>query len=248
MSDRLSVTVPASQKVDVHVHLTMSVPSPETLDCYYANHRKMVDYVILTLNDKDWSHQKTEGKLSLFSRYPKDSKFVQTKTVVKMDVPKQAMIDIMTYGKVYTLETSPQGPIPPQEIYAIYDPKDEYETVLYYMATQSPAFMVAPREFLLLRRTYTIDGKRVFAQMSIDNDQIKPPQKGFVRATIMGQAFVIDDDPDRPGCSIMTAFNHVNPGGKIPAWAVNVSVKNQVDGLKFVSEKAESYWHTKNKT
>ena len=220
----------------------MSSPSAEQLASYCAEHERKVAYIMDSLSQDNWTRQKTDGNLTVFSRSVDDSKFIQTKTVVKMDVPKDAMIDVMTYGRVYTLETCPQGPIPPQEIFAICDTKDDHETILYFMAMESPAFMVAPREFLLLRRTYSFGEKRVFAQMSIDNDQIKPKRKGFVRGTILGQAFVVEDDTEHAGHSIMTVFSHVDPGGSVPAWAVNFSVKNQMDGLKFIANKAESYW------
>lgn len=216
----------------------------ELIDQYNANHEKMVDYVMKALTENDWNLQKTDGNFTLYFRDVPDSKFIQTKTVISLPVPSEAMIDVYTYGKVYTLETCPQGPIPPQEIYAIYDPKDEHQSVLYFMAMESPAIMVAPREFLLYRRTYFHEGgKQVFAQMSIENESIKPLRKDFVRGTIMAQAFIMESDPEDANKMIMTVFSHVNPGGKLPAWAVNFSVKNQLDGLKFVADKAVEYWN-----
>jgi hypothetical protein len=188
-----------------------------------------------------WSFQKQSGPISLYFRYVSDSPFVQTKTVVSLPVPKEAMIDIMTYGRIYTLETTPQGPIPPQAIFAIYDGGDENQTVLYFMAMEAPAFMVAPREFLLFRRTYARDGETIFMQMSVENEEIKPQRKGFVRGTIYGPAFVIGDGEEE-GRSRMTVFSHVNPGGRLPVWAVNYSVRNQLDGIKYITEQAVVHW------
>lgn len=218
----------------------------ELIQQYNAAHQKMVDYVLKALDEDNWQFQKQDGDFKLYFRDVPDSKFIQTKTVITLPLPKEAMIDVYTYGKVYTLETCPQGPIPPQEIYALYDPKDEHQSILYYMATEPPAIMVAGREFLLYRRTYFHEGgKQVFAQMSIENESIKPTNKTFVRGTIMGQAFVIESDPQDHNKMIMTVFSHVNPGGKLPAWAVNFSVKNQLDGLKYVAQQASEYWKKK---
>jgi len=210
------------------------------IDEYVSRHEAKLSEIMSALSDPSWTFQKQTGSISLFFRYVPESPFVQTKTVVSLPVPKDAMVDVMTYGKVYTLETTPQGPIPPQEIYPIYDPKDENQTILYFMAMVSPAFMVAPREFLLFRRTYFQDRRTIFMQMSVGNADIKPERNGFVRGTIYGQAFVIEDGD--PGKSVMTVFSHVNPGGSLPTWAVNYSVKNQLDGIQYITEQAVLYW------
>jgi hypothetical protein len=212
----------------------------DLLSEYISEHERKFAEIITALESDSWSPQKTEQSIAQFSRYVTDSPFVQTKTIVSLPVPKDAMVDVMTYGRVYTLETTPQGPIAPREIFAIYDGKDDNQTIVYFMAMESPAFMVSPREFLLLRRKYVRDGKTIFMQMSIDNSEIKPERRGFVRGTIHGQAFVIEDAEN--GNSRMTVFSHVNPGGSLPTWAVNYSVKNQLDGLQYISEQAVLYW------
>jgi hypothetical protein len=208
------------------------------IDEYISDHEQKLSEILAALSDTNWTFQKRDKSFSLFFRTVEGSPFVQTKTVVSLSVPKEAM----TYGRLYTLATTPQGPIPPQEIYAIYEPKDENQTIIYFMAMASPAFMVSPREFLLLRRTYVQNGKTIFMQMSIDNSDIKPERKDFVRGTIIGQAFVIENDPDVTSKSIMTVFSHVNPGGSLPVWAVNYSVKNQLDGVQYISDQAVLHW------
>ena len=106
----------------------------------------------------------------------------------------------------------------------------------------SPFFMVTPREFMLYRRTYFENGKTIFVQMSIDNEDIKPQRKEYVRGFISGQGFVIEDDTEDKNQCILTVFSHVNPGGSLPSWAVNYSVKNQLDGIKYITNEAVKYY------
>jgi hypothetical protein len=216
------------------------LPAGLLSDCV-SRHESTLSAILASLSDGPWSFQRQSGPISLYFRHVADSPFVQTKTVVSLPVPKEAMIDVMTYGRVYTLETTPQGPIPPDEIYALYDGGDDHETVLYFMAMAPPAPLVAPREFLLLRRTCARDGATVFVQMSVESDELKPRRKGFVRGTIHGQAFVIRGGGDGATAE-MTVFSHVDPGGRLPVWAVNYSVKNQLDGIRCITEQAVARW------
>ncbi|KAH0790396.1 phosphatidylcholine transfer protein-like [Histomonas meleagridis] len=219
----------------------------ELINQYNEAHVAEKDYILRSLSENNWEKQKEEGNITLYSRSVPGSSFIETKTVILVDAPAQAMIDTMTYDKVFSLEETPQGPIPPEEIYALYDPKDENQSIIYFMAMKSPAFLVAPREMLLYRRTYFEGGKTIFMQMSIDNEDLKPQRKSHVRTIISGQAFVIEADPENKERCIMTVFSHVNPGGSLPAWAVNYSVKNQLDGVKTITGEAVKYYQrTKN--
>jgi hypothetical protein len=220
-----------------------SIPA-DLISQYLSAHEHKLSEILSSLDSDSWTYQKTDSSYTHIVRYSPDSSFVQTKTVISLPVPKEALIDVFTYGRVYTLETTPQGPIAPAEIFALWDGKDVNQTILYFMAMQSPAFMVWPREFLLLRRTYVRGEKTVFMQMSIDNADIRPERKGFVRGTIYGQAFVIEEDEE--GKARMTVFSHVNPGGSLPVWAVNYSVKNQIDGLQYITQQAVMRWKEKH--
>ncbi|OHS98274.1 hypothetical protein TRFO_35338 [Tritrichomonas foetus] len=227
--------------------------SNELIEKYNQIHEEKLQYILSSLSseqDSTWTFQKSVKNMDLFFRSAKDSSIVETKTIVSLSVPKEAMIDVMTYGKVFTLETTPQGPIPPQEIFALHESHDDKDSIIYFMAMEAPAILVAPREFLLYRRTYRIDGKTIFMQMSIENEDLKPQRKDFVRGTIFGQAFVIEDDKN---CdkqengeykkAKMTVFSHVNPGGRLPSFAINFSVKNQIDGLETITSAAVDHYN-----
>ena len=214
----------------------------ELIEQYNKMHVEKKNYIIHSIEESNWVLQKQEENIKLYFRSIDGSKFIETKTVVNVKAPAQCMVDIMTTGKVYKLEDTPQGPIPPREIYMIYDAHDENQSYIYFMAMESPFFMVTPREFMLYRRTYFENGKTIFVQMSIDNEDIKPQRKEYVRGFISEQRFVIEEDTEDKNQCILTVFSHVNPGGSLPSWAVNYSVKNQLDGIKYITNEVVKYY------
>lgn len=218
--------------------------SQSTIEEYNRKHEANLKKIEGEMHSKSWNFQKRDGNMELYNKYLPDNPMIQTLTIINLPIPKEAMIDVMTYDKVYTLQDTPQGPIPPKEIYALYYNRETQDT-LYYMQMERPMKFVAERSFFVYRRRYVRNDCTIFMQMSIDNDNICPQVEGVVRGTIYGQAFEIKDGQKENTC-VMTVYNHCTPGGSLPAFAVNASVKNQVDGLKYITQAAIEYWNKKN--
>lgn len=68
-------------------------------------------------------------------------------------------------------------------------------------------------------------------------NDLLPPQRGFVRATLMISGYVIEAVPGRPHCARVTMCAHSDLGGQLPSSLINaLSVNAPIKILTAISE------------
>jgi hypothetical protein len=113
---------------------------------------------------------------------------------------------------------------------------DQFESSIFYLALESPGLMISPRDFVLSRFLFRIsDDRLVYFHISIDNAQLAPPNKDFVRGEMLFQGYVIDKLAD--GNVKLTFLAQADPKGSIPAWAYNSTAMKQGYVAKAIRKK-----------
>jgi hypothetical protein len=74
---------------------------------------------------------------------------------------------------------------------------------------------------LLYRRKYPYNGGFLYLHVSIDNEELKPLDKNYVRGKMFFEADVAFPDPANPGAIRLVFMTHADPLGSIPAWVYN---------------------------
>ena len=219
---------------------------PALLEEYSKDNETKMDEMLESIEGATWDVVKDDPDTKVWSRYTTGecSDVIVTKTILHIMAPQEAMIDVMTMHKLFTPETMPQGPLPPEEMFAIYENMDSpHQDLIYFSQMKRPMPFVAPREFLSFRRKYMRGDKTIFFQRSVWNEDLKPQREGYVRGNFVGQLFAIEADPADPKKSFMTIVSHINPGGNLPTFAVNYSMKNQLEGVSMLRQIATDHYH-----
>ena len=109
---------------------------------------------------------------------------------------------------------------------------------ILYMIIKPPVFFITPREIVQQRKiwkNFPTTNSHIMHFISVDNPAC-PVNKKYVRAKTIISGYYIQDDPNRPGCSILGSLSQTDVGGKIPVGIINKfaakSSKNWVDNLK----------------
>ena len=206
----------------------MAGVAPELLAQYNAEHEQKLNELVNLVDSPEWVLHEDKPEISIFYRNDPNSSYCQAKGVVKIPVTLETV-----FNKLKTIQKiDPSMPAEKRdgihERYSFNEIEgDEHLSCFLYVGLESPKFMVAPREFLMYRRHYFVEGKHIFLHMSIENDSIKQPVNGFVRAKMLLQGYVAEVDSEDPSTTKLSFIAHADPCGCVPAIVYNQTVTNQ---------------------
>jgi len=203
----------------------MSVVSPDLLAQYNAVHEETLTRLLSLVNDPSWKQFDVKPDITIYTRADPNSSYNMAKGVVSIPVPVEVV-----YNKLKTVpKIDPSMPADvrdgTKEKYQFAEiPGDEHDSCFMYVGLESPSAMVTAREFLMYRRHYFVENKHIFLHVSVENDELKAPAKGYVRGKMIMQGYVIEEES---GNTRLTFIAHADPAGWIPAMVYNSSVSNQ---------------------
>ena len=184
------------------------------------------------IDSPDWKKDKEEPDVTFYSRNVAGSKFLMIKAVSVIPKPYDVVVDHMC--RLDDIE--PEMPasfrdgIHQRHLYL--KEENKWNDGFFYLALETTTRLVSPRDFLLYRKHYVEDGKDYFSQVSIVNDAIKPEVKGFVRAKILTQCYVLEKTE---GDAVkLTFIVHADPSGSVPALVYNAIASNQGNSVKKI--------------
>jgi hypothetical protein len=108
------------------------------------------------------------------------------------------------------------------------------EGALVYSYMNPKTKIITPRDFLIFRRKYESDGRVVQLAASIEDDQLKPPVKGFIRGVMTFQASIFEKVDE--GKTKVTFLGHFDPNDSISTFLLNTMAKRQGEMMKKVKQ------------
>ena len=108
---------------------------------------------------------------------------------------------------------------------------------ILYMIIKSPVFFISDRDFIQQRKVwknFPTDKSHMLHFISVETPEC-PVTKKYVRAETIISGYYIQDDPDKPGHSILGILSQTDIKGSIPIYLVNKfapgSTKNWIKSL-----------------
>ena len=213
----------------------MSEPTPEQIQQFDAASEKALENVKEALNATDWKELKRDGDTIFYSRSVPSSSFSMIKSETTISLP----FDVVA-KELYTCpDIKPEQPANERDgviertLYPVCGDRT-YDEGLLYLALESPSKLVSPRDFVMYRKHYLIDGVHYFTQCSVDSN-IREENKKYVRGSILFQSFVVDNDPNSDAVRVRFVV-HADPKGKIPALIYNAVASSQGYAVKKLKD------------
>lgn len=214
----------------------MSKPAlPEISDADYAKYEEAAAGCLArvkeVIDSADWKKDKEEPDVTFYSRSAPGSKFLMIKAVSLIPKPYDVVVNHLCGMD----DIEPSMPADKRDgthqRHLFVKEANKWNDGFLYMALETTSRLVSPRDFLMYRKHFAEDGKDYFSQVSIVNDAIKPEVKGFVRAQILTQCFVIEQAGDNVK---LTFIVHADPAGSVPAMIYNTIACNQGNCVKKI--------------
>ena len=199
---------------------------------YLELHEKRLHEMLEYLN-KDWKLSKEEPTIKFYTATSPGSSFSMVKSIVYVNGKAEETAKILDDVSTIDDKTPKEIADGTKERYLFGGVEGGARYL--YMALESGSRFVSDREFLLLRKRYDLEDKKVWLCVSIDNTELKPVGKGNVRGNMTFQAYILDKDPanneDR-----LTFIVHADPCGSIPAMIYNSVATNQGNGARKIRD------------
>ncbi|EAX90640.1 hypothetical protein TVAG_041150 [Trichomonas vaginalis G3] len=200
---------------------------------YLDLHEKRLHEMLEVIEKAQWKLSKEEPTIKFYtSSYP-GSSFSMVKSVVYVNGKADEAIKILDQVPTIDANTPKELADGAKERYLFGGVEGGARYL--YMSLDSGSRFVSDREFLLLRKRYDLEDKKVWLCVSIDNTELKPVAKGNVRGNMTFQAYILDKDPAN-GEDRLTFVVHADPCGSIPAVLYNSVAVNQGNGAKRIRD------------
>jgi len=159
--------------------------TPEDLAKYEAASRKCLEDTKAMLDAPDWKEKKKDRGVVFCTRSVPGSRFNAVKSVTMVPRSMRAVVDNLS-------EMAELEPDMPADVrdgahqrHMHVTAPNSFNDGYVYIALETPTRIVSPRDFLLRRQHFEEGGTHYFTQISIVNDAIQAPVKGFVRGVMM---------------------------------------------------------------
>jgi hypothetical protein len=195
--------------------------------------------ILTLLNDPSWKEAKREPEIVFFTRSDPASAFSQLKSIVSIPAPIEAVLEALRPIETVDAKTPKADRHGLQERRVIAGPlDDEHESTVFYIALDPPGPLISPRDFLLSRYLFRLEGGRyAYLHLSIDNEALVPANSKYVRGEMLFQGYLVENDAENPGNVKLTFFVHADPKGSLAAWAYNSVVTGQGYSAKGIKKK-----------
>jgi len=199
--------------------------------------QKFKDEASKESKEEGWVTQVDKTGLKILTKQTKDTPINMLKVVAELSLPCETIYNVLhdpNYRKTWD-ENMLEG--------KLIEQLDPFNDVGYY-ALKSPIFAVSHRDFCNQRSWWTAADRSeyVIFNHSVPHPDC-PEKKGFVRGTSILTGYWLRPVKDNH-CS-MVYMTQTDPGGWIPAWAVNQTLTTLgprvIDNLGKVSEKYHTW-------
>ena len=210
-------------------------PTPEKLAEYSKLHDAAVEKVLSIADASDWTLEKEDKDIVFYKRFESSSPFAQIKSVVtipdsSLEEVKKALEPILHIDEK-TPDNQRHGLDISREIAG-----NTSDYNIFYIATTSPGPMISGRDFVFYRKEVEKDGKLIYINVSVPDDDIVPPTSKYVRGVMSFQGYIAQLEADGKTVKLQF-FVHADPKGKVPSWAYNKVVTSQGYAAKGIRSK-----------
>ena len=210
-------------------------PTPEKLAEYSKLHDAAVEKVLSIADASDWTLEKEDKDIVFYKRFEPSSSFAQIKSVVtipdsSLEEVKKALEPILHIDEK-TPDNQRHGLDISREIAG-----NTSDYNIFYIATTSPGPMISGRDFVFYRKEVEKDGKLIYINVSVPDDDIVPPTSKYVRGVMSFQGYIAQLEADGKTVKLQF-FVHADPKGKVPSWAYNKVVTSQGYAAKGIRSK-----------
>ena len=200
-------------------------PTPEKLAEYSKLHDAAVEKVLSIMDAPDWTLEKEDKDIVFYKRFEPSSSFTQIKSVVTIPDSSLAEVQKALEPILSIDEKTPDNQRHGLDISReVAGNTSDYN--IFYIATTSPGPMISGRDFIFYRKKVEKDGKLIYINVSVPDDDIVPPNSKYVRGVMSFQGYVAQLEPDGKTVKLQF-FVHADPKGKVPSWAYNKVVTSQ---------------------
>lgn len=206
--------------------------SPECIQANIANCDKTLELVLQYLDAPDMKLSKEEPGIKFYTGSVPGNSF----SVVKSVVLSEGITDKIIENLNEIPDIDPKAPAKERDgIKQRYVFQKEGTQMFFYLAVESGSRLVSDREFVMFRRFYEKDGRKIWmSSNAVDGDKLVPVAKGNVRGIMNFQAFVLEKDSTDANKDKLTFIVHADPQGSIPAIIYNSVAVNQGYSAKKV--------------
>lgn len=203
---------------------------PAKIKQFCEENEQKLSHVFEIMDSSEWEILKDEKDITFYKRSVDDSSIVQIKSIVVVDTPLSNVLKMMKELENEqdetgnTITTSVYGPI-----------EDGCATEVFYVTEKIPVPLVSSRDYLIMRRHYSREGKEMFVHHSIECEEIKPLSPDYARGKVIFQVYIgeaIDKNTSK-----FTFVAHLDPCGSIPAFVINMALVKQGSAVKNMIDK-----------
>ena len=189
--------------------------------------------------DAEWSLKVDDGTTKVWRRAVKGSAYDEVRGNTIMDAPPAAVLALMRSNDADVIRK--YNPMY-EDGYAL-EAEDDGATRVSYALVRG-VFPFKPRDTVTRVAERPVpaehDGGTVLLLRAVDHAKM-PPQKEYVRAQILRGMNLMQPVAGRPDQTNFTFCTHVNTGGIVPAWLMNVLItQDSVAFLKRLGKEAQA--------
>ena len=173
----------------------------------------------------DWDLKKERDGIKVFTRPIVGSKYVEFKAVGTFDIPIENFVEVLKKVEEY------EQWVPDLKYSKLMETGDDYQ--IYYIITKLP-FPFKDRDEIYRYSFKEINNKTVSVKMLAMPDYL-PIKKDLVRMPKSNGSYLFESiGPNQTKVKLQM---HNDPGGNLPAWAVNSKIVNVPFGTLLALEK-----------
>lgn len=191
---------------------------PNTIIRYNAEHAKVLERVLSIIDSSDWKKIKEDNGVTFLNRYESDSPYAMLKSSTLIPASMEAVMEKLSVVE----HVKDKDGFKLRETFG--EVGGEHLSTFMYVAVESGSRLVSNRDFVMYRRHYKRGNKEIFLHVSVDNNDLKPEDKAFVRGFMNFQGYIAE--PTNGGI-LLTFFVHTDPKGSIPAVVYNAACTKQ---------------------
>lgn len=209
--------------------------APELKTQYEAAADAVLEKTIGLLDDPSWKESKKEPTITFYTRSEAGSSFSMVKSQSSIPVSIDKVIEQLDMLDDITpdMDAKKRDGVVRRTAHLL-DASDPHRQGILYLALESGSRFVTNRDFLMYRKYYEKEGKHFFVHVSVEHPELHQPTKEFVRARILLQVFIADQDPDNANATRLRFVVHADPAGSVPAMVYNMTAVNQGYSVKKI--------------
>jgi hypothetical protein len=211
----------------------MQTLPPEVLQEHVQEHERLFHSLMDLYANGKWKVVKQKKDLISYQMKYEDSPISASRAEIIVEKSLQFCADMLSEQEAFETFMQKEMKSEKDDMRGNKEIIGEFpEGVFIYSYMNPKTKIITPRDFLLFKRKYQSNERIVELIRSIENDQLKPPTKEFIRGVMTFQASMFEKVEE--GITKVIFISHFDPKGSIPVFIVNAMMKRQGEMMKMV--------------